>query len=441
MNTIALRLVLLTVISTLNLYSQWQVVSQLPQAQIGDYPSISVPNCSTYVVAGGNIGSPRVFISTDFGSSFNNITGNISGTELFSVWALNSDTIFAGDGGSPGGSGGNAKVYKTTNRGLNWSVVLQTGGNSGFVGSILFHKPSQDFGIIISDPPLANTPYWIAKTTDKGNSWNITTAPYAPTYATQNSGFIVDSLFYGFGTQTPGRVYMTTNAGLNWVLYVTGLNSNSIPSISFKSDKLTGIAISDIALPNIARTTNGGLNWQPVNIQGTNGEGDVKWIEGTDIFFFSANKLSRTSNGGLNWSDMNTSGISSFEHFDYVTSGQNSICAYAVATDGRVLKYEGEPFGIDPENTIVPSQYILEQNYPNPFNPVTTIKYSVPKGSHVKLTLYDINGKELMILTDKFHHTGNYTETVDMSEFSSGIYLYELVSENFKQTRKLAVIK
>jgi hypothetical protein len=441
MNILALRLILLIIVYNTSIFSQWQVVSQIPPSQLGDYPSISVPNCSTFVIAGGSIGNPRVFISTNSGANFTNITGNITGTELFSVWALNSDTIFTGDGGSPSGGGGNAKVYKTTNRGVNWTKILETGGNSGFIGSIIFQKPQQDFGIIISDPPLENTPYWIAKTTDKGNTWNITNAPYIPTYATQNSGFIVDSSFYGFGTQTPGKVYLTSNSGINWSSYLTGLNSNSIPSISFKSDKLNGIAVSDLALPNIAKTTNGGINWLPINIPGTSGEGDVKWIDGTNIFFFSANKLSRSSNNGLNWSDMNSSGVSLFEHFEYYRSGANSICAYAVATDGRVLRYEGDPFGIDPNNTTIPTEFILEQNYPNPFNPVTTIKYSIPVAGMVKLSIYDLNGKELLKIVNKFHTAGNYVETIDMTDFSSGVYFYELSSEKITLTRKLALIK
>jgi hypothetical protein len=441
MKKIALWLIFIIFTCSPCLISQWSVVSQLPLSQLGEFPSISVPNCSTFVVIGNVPNNPKVFISTNSGLNFSNITGNISGAELYSVWALNADTIFVGDGGSPSGGGGNAKVYRTYNRGINWSAVLQTGGNSGFIGCINFLKPQQNFGIIISDPPNGNDPYWIAKTTDKGNTWNITGAPYIPTYATQNSAFIVDSSFYGFGTQTPGKVYLTSNSGANWISYSIGIISNSIPSISFKSDKLTGIAISYIALPNIARTTNGGLNWQTITIPGSSSEGDVKCINGSEIFFFSANKLIRSSNNGLNWSDMNSSGVTFFEHFDYVETGVNLICAYALASDGKVLKFEGEPFGIDPNNTTIPTEYELGQNYPNPFNPVTTIKYSVPKASRVKIAIYDLNGKELLSITDKHHNAGNYIETVDMTNFSSGIYLYELTSEKINISRKLVLIK
>ncbi len=119
----------------------------------------------------------------------------------------------------------------------------------------------------------------------------------------------------------------------------------------------------------------------------------------------------------------------------------NLICAYALASDGKVLKFEGEPFGIDPNNTTIPTEYVLEQNYPNPFNPVTTIKYSVPKAGIVKISVYDLNGKELLNITEKFHTAGNYIETLDMTNFSSGIYLYELSTEKISISRKLVLIK
>ena len=294
-----------------NIYSQWSLVSQLNLNELGEHPTISAPNPNTVVVSGGTTNNPRVFRSTNAGVNFSNVTGNITGAELYCVWALDADTIFTGDGGAPGGLGGNAKVYKTTNGGINWSVVLTTGGNSGFMSGIVFQRPEQSFGIIVSDSPLANTPYWVAKTFDGGYTWTVTTPPYTPQFSTQNSPFIVDSAFYGFGVlTTPAKIYITSNAGISWSLIPIGLGGNSVPSISFKSDKLTGIAISDIALPNISRTTNAGINWQTVNLgSGTSGVGTVKWVSGTDIFFFAANKIKRSSNGGISWVDMDTQGI------------------------------------------------------------------------------------------------------------------------------------
>lgn len=439
----ALRLIIIFNLTVISVFSQWSVVSQLSANELGSYPSISVPNCSTIAVCGGEANNPRIFLSTNSGLNFVNITGNITSNELYAIYALNKDTIFTGDGGGTGGVGGNAKVYKTVNGGLNWTVALTTGGNSGFISGITFSQLNPDFGIIVSDPAENNDSFWIAKTHDRGKTWEVTKAPNTAQYTTQNSDFAVDSMFYGFGLNTiPAKFYMTTNGGLNWLVRTIGLNGTSVPSIAFKTDKLTCLAISDIAMPNIARTTNSGVNWQTVSIgPGTTGVATVKWIPGTNIFFIAASNIKRSSDNGLTWHDMNTSGVTNFAHMDVHPTGVNSICAYALASNGKVLKFEGEPFGIDPENTTIPVEFKLEQNYPNPFNPETIIKYSVPKAGFVKLSVYDLNGKMIKLVTEGYHTIGNYTERVNLSEFSSGAYIYEISAAEITISRKMVLIK
>lgn len=440
---LALWLIIALNIAVTTAFSQWSVTSQISANELGSYPSISVPNCSTIVVCGGATNNPRVFISTNSGLNFINVTGNITGGELYAIYALNKDTIFAGDGGAAGGAGGNAKVYKTTNGGLNWTVALTTGGSSGFISGITFSQLNPDFGIIVSDPAENNGPFWIAKTHDRGHTWQITTAPNTAQYTTQNSDFAVDSLFYGFGLNTtPARFYMTSDGGISWVVRTIGLNGNSVPSIDFKSDKLTGIAISDIAIPNIARTTNSGINWQVVNIGvNTSGIATVKWIQGSSIFFLAASNIKRSSDNGLTWYEMNTEGVSNFAHMDVYPTGANTICAYALASSGKVLRFEGEPFAIDPENSTIPVEFELKQNYPNPFNPETRISYSVPKPGFVRLTIYDLSGKEIMLISSNFHNIGNYSENINMNGFSSGIYIFVLRTDDITLTKKMALIK
>jgi photosystem II stability/assembly factor-like uncharacterized protein len=421
--------------------SQW-VISSAP-VSLGSYPSISVANCSTVVLAGGTTNVPLVYRSTNSGANFTNITANIAGNEIYSVWAVNENLIFAGDGGGPGGIGGNARVFRTTNGGVNWSIILTTGGNSGFISSIAFSKQYPNFGIIVSDPPIALDSFWIAKTYDGGANWNVARAPYTPQYITQHSAFVVDSLFYGFGLiASPGKIYLTTNGGMNWAVRNIGLAANSVNSIAFKEDKLNGIAISDITMPNLARTTNGGLNWQTVNVgAGNTIVSHVKSVPGTSVFFLCSNKILRTSDHGASWFEMSTQGVQFFSHMELLSSGGNFVCAYALAADGRVLKYEGEPFAIDPNGSGVPLTYQLRQNYPNPFNPVTTIKYSVPSGGKVKVKIFDLSGRILFDVVNTYQAAGYYAEQVDLSDYSSGIYYYSLESEVFFETRKMVLIK
>ena len=99
MKKYALWLILPFIFLQANLYTQWSTVSQLNSNELGSFPSVSVPNCSTVVIAGGSNNFPKIFLTTNSGLNFINITGNINTNELYSVYALGSDTIFAGDGG------------------------------------------------------------------------------------------------------------------------------------------------------------------------------------------------------------------------------------------------------------------------------------------------------------------------------------------------------
>jgi hypothetical protein len=93
------------------------------------------------------------------------------------------------------------------------------------------------------------------------------------------------------------------------------------------------------------------------------------------------------------------------------------------------------------ENLNVISEYNLAQNYPNPFNPVTSIKYSVPKASHVSLKVYDLLGREVATLVDEEKISGSYQVSFNAANLSSGVYFYRLQSNSFDETRKLILLK
>jgi hypothetical protein len=93
-----------------------------------------------------------------------------------------------------------------------------------------------------------------------------------------------------------------------------------------------------------------------------------------------------------------------------------------------------------------PERFVLEQNYPNPFNSTTTIRYSVAKQAKILLKVYDILGQELKVLVNEYHSPGQKSVTWDGTDqygrfVSSGIYLYQLQTENEVQIRKMMLIK
>ena len=89
---------------------------------------------------------------------------------------------------------------------------------------------------------------------------------------------------------------------------------------------------------------------------------------------------------------------------------------------------------------IVPN-FELYQNYPNPFNPTTTIRYELPSSSMVRLSVYDILGREVSILVDERKNAGSYEVKFDGSNLSSGVYFYQLQAGTFVQSRKLLLLR
>jgi len=89
----------------------------------------------------------------------------------------------------------------------------------------------------------------------------------------------------------------------------------------------------------------------------------------------------------------------------------------------------------------IPLKYNLHQNFPNPFNPVTTIKYDIINVQDVKVTIYDILGREIKTLVNEQQQPGSYTIKWDASDISSGVYFYQLKTKDYISTKKMIFLK
>jgi hypothetical protein len=85
--------------------------------------------------------------------------------------------------------------------------------------------------------------------------------------------------------------------------------------------------------------------------------------------------------------------------------------------------------------------FALEQNYPNPFNPSTTIKYSLPENSFVKLALFNLLGEEVAILVNETKEAGAYSLSFDASDLPSGTYIYQLQAGSSIKSMKMVLLK
>ena len=87
------------------------------------------------------------------------------------------------------------------------------------------------------------------------------------------------------------------------------------------------------------------------------------------------------------------------------------------------------------------NEFHLQQNYPNPYNPTTSISYSLPSPSNVKLLVFNTLGQKLNTLVSEYKPAGNYTVNFNASALPSGIYFYKLEAGKFTQTKKMILLK
>jgi fibronectin type 3 domain-containing protein len=102
--------------------------------------------------------------------------------------------------------------------------------------------------------------------------------------------------------------------------------------------------------------------------------------------------------------------------------------------------------GIDENNIALPDKFVLYQNYPNPFNPNTTLKFGLPVQSDVRLTVYDILGREVTVLLNENLEAG-YHEIIwdgknrQGKDIASGVYFYRLETEDLSDIKKMLLLK
>jgi len=119
-----------------------------------------------------------------------------------------------------------------------------------------------------------------------------------------------------------------------------------------------------------------------------------------------------------------------------VSTGKYSYRLKQIDLDGSVTYSQVVSVDLGMVNS-----FVLEQNYPNPFNPSTQIRFSIPEVTNVKLIVSDALGREIALLVDGKLNAGDYKIDFDADGISSGIYICTLITDTFKQSRKMILMK
>jgi hypothetical protein len=231
-------------------------------------------------------------------------------------------------------------------------------------------------------------------------------------------------------------LYTSTNMGTNWIKCQYGFpDSCGISDYTIINNVLFVSTLQN----GIFKSSDYGFSWVDCS-QGLSSHVESICSSSNLLFTSTGLVVSYSSNYGQTWIPINNNGITGA--FEVYRIKSNSQYLFAGTYSNGVWRRPiSEIIGIQNINTEIASGFSLYQNYPNPFNPTTTIKFDIPKSSNVKITVYDITGKELEVLVNEKLQAGTYQTTWNASNFSSGVYFYRIQAGDFSETKKLILLK
>ncbi|MBI2278948.1 MAG: T9SS type A sorting domain-containing protein [Candidatus Brennerbacteria bacterium] len=324
-------------------------------------------------------------------------------------------------------------IFKSTDRGESWRHVWDP-ENESLV--MLFATKN---GTVFAGGD------GLYKSIDDGETWEVILAPNHPLikYYTERmteapSGYLYIGLNSGVKDSAKG-VLRSTDRGETWKNVSSGLTSTNILSIAADTvGWYRGVYVATDG-GGIFHSSNEGDTWQ--HVDGVPEElGEVVYV-GPAPFGTIAGVTPNPGDPILyqrvseeEWKPLNLTG------FIPISIVRVDALTLAIGTNDGVWMAKWDDI-VKVEDNSVPTEFVLKQNYPNPFNPSTTIEFTLPDRSHVRLTVYNALGQEVVMLVDEEVSAGTHRTTWDASGLPSGIYFARMNAGAFTMTKKMVLMK
>lgn len=360
--------------------------------------------------------------------------------------------------------------YKRSNdNGQTWSAdvpLITSQGNANFpymaVEGNIIHVVWQDYLV-------GNLEIYYKRSTDGGTTWsanerltnNVNESSW-PCVAVSGSDVHLVWADNRFGSTNFEIMYKHSSD--NGVTWGTDTRLTNAPSLSAYCDisasgQYVHVVWEDYRTSGnfemfYKRSTDGGATWEADNrltyTSATNlsvvSSGSL--VHATWLGYFNAVYYKRSVNNGASWGDSTrlTDGIPGIYGPSISLAGDNVNVLWTDTRNTNSQIYykrnpTGNTIGIQNISTEIPPSYSLSQNYPNPFNPSTSINFAIPKSSLVRISVFDMLGKEVEVLVNEQLSAGTYKTNWNAAKYSSGTYFYKIHAENFTETKLMLLIK
>ena len=275
---------------------------------------------------------------------------------------------------------------------------------------------------------------------NNGASWARTDsgiASGAPVTTLANGGSYLFAGAYGSG------IYRSGNGGASW----TRINSGfSDPLLRIRTMAVidTNLFVG-VDVYGVLRFTSDGTSWVYANQGLSNGNIRSLVVSDSSLFggSYDGGGVFLSVNEGASWTSVSSGWPSQgLQSYDLALAVLGSNLFAGTGWGGVWRRPLSEMVAsVMTSRTGLPVEYSLQQNYPNPFNPVTTIRYDLPTSSLVRLSVFDILGREVYVLVNEVKKAGSYEVKFDGSNLASGVYLCRMQTGSFIQARKLLLLR
>ena len=268
-----------------------------------------------------------------------------------------------------------------------------------------------------------------------------------------------------------------STAGLTYVLYYddnSGMSSpDSVTALTSTSTTLSsltagttyywkvradnGAAVGDWSNTEVFVVFSGinpavPLVGSPSNVEVNTSSPTLSWFSPTYLDHAVTYEVEYSQDAGMN----NSTKVEDLSAPSYTTSNLNNGTYYwrsrTKNDDGSYSEYtETAKFDVNGVTDVdvvneLPTDYSLSQNYPNPFNPTTNIKFSLPEAGYITLKVYNMIGQEVRTLINKESQAGTFNVNWNGKDnfgknVTSGAYIYQIISGDFIQTKKMILLK
>jgi len=383
-----------------------------------------------------------MLITQDANAQWENISAGIGNRPVYSLYN-NGNYIYAGSS--------NHGIYLSSNNGTNWSPAGVNYFNITYAmtefGGYLY--AACELGVWRTSN---NGAYWSYTSLNNTSMYSLASNQSRVFVGSHNSGLfyssggtgwfisqlntqsvkalVVNGNFLLAGCGNSAGVFISTNNGSNWIS--SSLNYKSVYSLSLNGNMAFAGTGSGVYI-----STDSGYTWSQSSL---NNELVYSLaVSGNNVFAGTElHGVYVSEDNGNTWTQRNE-GLGNIT-IHSLRIANNYLFAGASA-NGVYRRQLGNLVGLNSTSGEIPEEFSLSQNYPNPFNPSTTIKYGLKKQSAVNITIYDITGGKVEELVNDVMNAGSHEIIWNAANYSSGVYFYQIKAADFKETKKMNLIK